>query len=178
MVPVTIVTGFLGAGKTTAINALLTSSSLRIGLVVNDVGSVNIDAKILAESADGVVELSNGCACCSINTELFGCLEMLLQDREFDNIVIECSGVAEPKRIVESFGLAASRGDPLSKRIRLKRVITIVDCSTLCAILDSRDIMEDRSDLGTVTEADRWQEGRGITRGSLTSSQNRLKRLM
>jgi hypothetical protein len=94
-VPMTLLAGFLGTGKTTTLQHLLQHPppGVKIGVVVNDVASVNIDAKLLGSgdsAAGGVIELQNGCACCSIADELFVSIEQLVQDRELDAIVVEC----------------------------------------------------------------------------------------
>nr|WP_221385022.1 CobW family GTP-binding protein [Sulfitobacter undariae] len=99
-----MVTGFLGAGKTTFINQLLQGDhGLRIAAIVNDFGSINIDAKLLDASADGVIGLKNGCICCSLQGDLLRTLKIVLgQKPSPELIVIEASGVADPAGIVQS----------------------------------------------------------------------------
>ncbi len=101
-VPVLLVTGFLGAGKTTLINRLLTDSQgRRLAAVVNDFGAVDIDAALLAGVGDGVVSLKNGCICCSLQGDLLQTLSTILRrDPVPDGIVIETSGVSDPAEIV------------------------------------------------------------------------------
>lgn len=91
-VPMTLLSGFLGTGKTTTLKHLLENTlGLKIGVVVNDVASVNIDAKLVASDSNGdMVELQNGCACCSIADELFTSVERLCQNRKLDAFVVEC----------------------------------------------------------------------------------------
>ena len=91
-VPMTLLAGFLGTGKTTTLKHLLENTQgYKIGVVVNDVASVNIDAKLVAsQSAGDMVELQNGCACCSIADELFLSVEKLVTDRKLDAVVVEC----------------------------------------------------------------------------------------
>jgi G3E family GTPase len=103
-VPILLVTGFLGAGKTTVINHLLTSAAgKRLAAVVNDFGTINIDAELLAGSADGVVALQNGCICCTLQGDLLRTLSLLLrQEPPPEGIVIETSGVSDPAVIVRS----------------------------------------------------------------------------
>ena len=103
-VPILLVAGFLGAGKTTLINHLLSAADgRRIAAVVNDFGAINIDAELLANSADGVVALQNGCICCSLQGDLLRTLGRLLKrDPPPEAIVIETSGVSDPAEIVRS----------------------------------------------------------------------------
>ena len=131
-IPVTIIGGYLGAGKTTLINHVLTAShGLRIAVLVNDFGAVNIDANLIVDAADDTISLTNGCVCCSIHDDLGAALE--LQTRRAsppDHIVIETSGVAEPARI-----LTYATAWP---GIRLDAVVTLVDAETIRARADDK----------------------------------------
>ncbi|AGI74938.1 CobW-like nucleotide-binding protein (plasmid) [Octadecabacter arcticus 238] len=116
-VPILLITGFLGAGKTTLINRLLGADhGRRIAAIVNDFGAINIDADILSGSAEGIIGLKNGCICCSLQGDLLRTIKLLLtQDPVPELIVIEASGVADPAGIVQSLmdpviGLQASLG--------------------------------------------------------------------
>ncbi|EIM74075.1 Cobalamin biosynthesis protein CobW [Nitratireductor aquibiodomus RA22] len=123
-VPVLLVTGFLGAGKTTFINRLLQAEhGLRIAAIVNDFGSINIDAELLAQTSEGVIGLKNGCICCSLQGDLMRTLKVVLsRTPKPELIVIEASGVADPAGIVQSLM------DPVIwKEARLETVIGIVD---------------------------------------------------
>jgi hypothetical protein len=102
-IPVTLVTGFLGSGKTTLINTALPSPGLaKTVVVVNEFGEVGLDQLLFARSSDSVVVLENGCLCCTVRSDLIGTLNELYQARQagevpiFDNVVIETSGLAEP----------------------------------------------------------------------------------
>lgn len=103
-VPILLVTGFLGAGKTTLINRLLTApDGRRLAAIVNDFGAIDIDAALLAEAADGVVSLKNGCICCSLQGDLLRSLHLIMRrDPAPDGIVIETSGVSDPAEIVRA----------------------------------------------------------------------------
>ncbi|KAA0916744.1 GTP-binding protein [Aquicoccus porphyridii] len=123
-VPVLLVTGFLGAGKTTFINRVLEGDhGLRIAAIVNDFGSINIDAALLDRSAEGVIGLKNGCICCSLQGDLMRTLKLVLaRAPKPELIVIEASGVADPAGIVQSLM------DPVIwAQARLETVIGIVD---------------------------------------------------
>ena len=126
-VPILLVTGFLGAGKTTVVNHLLAhAEGRRIAAVVNDFGAINIDAELIAGASDGVVSLSNGCICCSLEGDLLRTLAALLRrDPRPEFIVIETSGVADPSDIVRNLM------DPLIWReAPLETVLCVVDATT------------------------------------------------
>ena len=125
-VPILLVTGFLGAGKTTIVNHLLShAEGRRIAAVVNDFGAINIDAELIAGASDGVVSLSNGCICCSLEGDLLRTLATLLRrDPRPEFIVIETSGIADPADIVRNLM------DPVIWReAPLETVLCIVDAT-------------------------------------------------
>ena len=128
-VPVVLVTGFLGAGKTSFINRLLADGDRRIAAVVNDFGAVNIDAGLVAGAAAGIVGLANGCICCALQGDLLRTLALLLRrDPGPEAIVIETSGVAEPGPIL------ASLLDPVVWReTPLESVVGVADAVALAA---------------------------------------------
>src|SRR5687768_13941662 len=126
-VPVVLVAGFLGAGKTTVVNHLLAhAEGKRIAAVVNDFGAINIDAELITGASDGVVSLSNGCICCSLEGDLLRTLATLLRrDPRPEFIVIETSGVADPSDIVRNLM------DPVIWReAPLETVLCVVDATT------------------------------------------------
>jgi G3E family GTPase len=132
-VPVVLVAGFLGAGKTTVVNHLLAhAEGKRIAAVVNDFGAINIDAELITGAADGVVSLSNGCICCSLESDLLRTLATLLRrDPRPELIVIETSGVADPAEIVRNLM------DPVIWReAPLETVLCVVDATIPVAMLD------------------------------------------
>lgn len=132
-VPILLVTGFLGAGKTTVVNHLLANADgRRIAAVVNDFGAINIDAELIAGASDGVVSLANGCICCSLEGDLLRTIATLLRrDPRPEYIVIETSGVADPGDIVRNLM------DPVILReAPLETVLCVMDAATPTAALD------------------------------------------
>jgi G3E family GTPase len=127
MTPILLVTGFLGAGKTTVVNHVLAhAEGRRIAAVVNDFGAINIDAELIAGASDGVVSLANGCICCSLEGDLLRTLASILRrSPRPDHIVIETSGVADPTDIVRNLM------DPMIwKEAPLETVLCVVDAMT------------------------------------------------
>jgi G3E family GTPase len=135
-IPVTIVTGFLGSGKTTLLNHLLTSGEFgRVAALVNDFGAIDIDAALVASVADEVVQLANGCICCTINGELLEAAERVLAvEPAVDRIVVETTGLADPLPV----GLTFLQTD-LRRRTALEAVVTVVDCANFALDLFKAD---------------------------------------
>jgi cobalamin biosynthesis protein CobW len=135
--PVTVVTGFLGAGKTTLLRNLLLESGQRLAVVVNEFGDVGIDGDLIAacgfcpeEERDGrLVELTNGCLCCTVQDDFLPTMERLLERADqLDGIVVETSGLALPAPLVAAFGWPEIR-----PRVRVQAVVTVVDGEALAA---------------------------------------------
>jgi cobalamin biosynthesis protein CobW len=133
--PVTVVTGFLGAGKSTLLRQLLLSSGLRLAVLVNEFGEVGIDAELIRscgfcpeEELDGrVVELANGCLCCTVQDEFLPTMQLLLERADqLDGIVVETSGLALPEPLVQAF-----RWPEIRTRTRVTGVVTVVDGEAL-----------------------------------------------
>jgi G3E family GTPase len=124
--PVTIVTGFLGSGKTTLLNHILTGQhGLKIGVLVNEFGEIDIDSQLLESIAEGMVQLSNGCICCTINEDLVAAVfKMLTSEQKIDYLVIETSGVADPMPIMATLANSDLRG-----LTRIDAVIGVVDAA-------------------------------------------------
>jgi len=126
-VPVTVVTGVLGAGKTTLVNRLLRNPGGRdVAVVVNDMGEVNVDAELVERTEDGIVDLSNGCICCRLRGDLLTSLERLANEREFDALVVEASGISEPVPIARTLTMGDGERDP-PEAYRLDTMVSVVD---------------------------------------------------
>ena len=127
-IPVTVLSGSLGAGKTTLLNHLLGNAGERdIAVLVNDMGDVNVDAELIAEESEvdveGVTELSNGCICCELQDDLETAVVRLANERSFDNLVVESSGISEPAPVARLF-TTESRA---AARYRVDALVTVID---------------------------------------------------
>jgi G3E family GTPase len=143
--PIILLSGFLGTGKTSALTHLLENTEgAKIGVIVNDVASVNIDAKLVSSMPDSaasedMIELQNGCACCSLSDELFTSVETLIrpkkgqqEKRNYDAIVVELSGVADPMAIKATWTAAAGtpKQFPATAMAEISKVVTMIDACT------------------------------------------------
>jgi len=151
--PATVLSGFLGAGKTTLLNHLLHhSDGLRIAVIVNDMSEVNIDAQLIQQGggltrADAkMVELSNGCICCTLREDLLVEVARLARERRFDYLVIESTGIAEPLPVAETFTFRDEHGQSLSDLARLDTMVTVVDALNFLADYASSTLLAERGD--------------------------------
>lgn len=140
-IPTTVLTGFLGAGKTTLLNHILhNTSGEKIVVVVNEYGEVGIDGQLVVDTEDEVIELNNGCICCTVRSDLITALRWLLEaGHEIDRIVIETSGLADPAPVVQTFVL----DEVLSKRMALDAIVTVVDARHIATQL-SQEIAKEQ----------------------------------
>lgn len=139
-IPTTVLTGFLGAGKTTLLNRILTGEhAQRVAVIVNEFGEIGIDHQLLIATNDQIVEMNNGCICCTVRGDLIEAVERLLQrDPSIDHIVIETTGLADPAPIIQSFFL----DDRLKRQVRLDSIVTVVDSKHIEEHWDTEEARE------------------------------------
>ena len=152
--PVTVLSGFLGAGKTTLLNqVLMNREGLRVAVIVNDMSQVNIDASLiraggsnLSHMTETLVQLTNGCICCTLRDDLLLEVRRLAEERRFDYLLIEGTGIAEPLPIAATFSFRDESGISLSDLARLDTMLTVVDASSLLADYSSSALLRDRGE--------------------------------
>jgi G3E family GTPase len=159
--PVTVLSGFLGAGKTTLLNHVLHNrEGLKVAVIVNDMSDINIDAKTvnntvaLSRTEERLVEMSNGCICCTLREDLLLEVAELAKQGQFDYLLIESTGVSEPLPVAETFTFAQEDGQSLSDVARLDTMVTVVDAFNLLDELEHSDELADR-DLALNEDDDR-----------------------
>jgi G3E family GTPase len=157
-IPVTVLSGFLGAGKTTLMNHILNNrEGKRVAVIVNDMSEVNIDADLirngganLSRTEEMLVEMSNGCICCTLRDDLLKEVRRLAEDGRFDYLLIESTGISEPLPVAATFDFRAENGDSLLDVARLDTMVTVVDAANLLKDYASTDLLKDRGEsLGT-----------------------------
>ncbi|WP_020408703.1 zinc metallochaperone GTPase ZigA [Hahella ganghwensis] len=158
--PVTVLSGFLGAGKTTVLNHILNNrEGRRVAVIVNDMSEVNIDANTikndveLNRSEEKLVEMSNGCICCTLREDLLVEVRRLSEENRFDYLVVESTGISEPLPVAETFTFADEQGVSLSDIARLDTMVTIVDAVNFLQDYDeARSLQETGESLGDEDE--------------------------
>jgi G3E family GTPase len=134
--PVTVLSGFLGAGKTTLLNHVLhNKQNLKVAVIVNDMSEINVDAGLvqreetLSRTEEKLVEMSNGCICCTLREDLLKEVERLASESRFDYLLIESTGISEPLPVAQTFTYQDEANDiDLSKISKLDTLVTVVDC--------------------------------------------------
>jgi G3E family GTPase len=151
--PVTVLSGFLGAGKTTLLNHILNNrEGLRVAVIVNDMSEINIDAQLvrdggaaLSRTEESLVEMTNGCICCTLRDDLLVEVARLAREGRFDYLLIESSGISEPLPVAETFTFPISDDDAgLSEIARLDTMVTVIDAHNLMHEFASLDTMAER----------------------------------
>jgi G3E family GTPase len=151
--PVTVLSGFLGAGKTTLLNRVLNNrDGRRVAVIVNDMSEVNIDADLvradteLSRTDETLVEMSNGCICCTLRDDLLAEVRRLAAEGRFDYLLIESTGISEPLPVATTFDFRDEEGESLSDVARLDTMVTVVDAVNLLNDYSSHDFLRDRGE--------------------------------
>jgi len=151
--PVTVLSGFLGAGKTTLLNHVLNNRDGRkVAVIVNDMSEVNIDADLIREGTElsraeeKLVEMTNGCICCTLRDDLLSEVRRLVEEGRFDYLLIESTGIAEPMPVAGTFDFRDADGQSLSDVARLDTMVTVVDAINLLNDFSSHDFLSDRGE--------------------------------
>ena len=153
--PVTVLSGFLGAGKTTLLNHVLNNrEGRRVAVIVNDMSEVNIDAMLvrdgganLSRTEEQLVEMTNGCICCTLRDDLLQEVRRLSGEGRFDYLLIEGTGIAEPLPVATTFDFRDETGESLSDIARLDTMVTVVDAANLLNDYSSHDFLRDRGEI-------------------------------
>jgi G3E family GTPase len=152
--PVTVLSGFLGAGKTTLLNHVLNNRhGLKVAVIVNDMSEVNIDADLvrdgganLSRTNEKLVEMTNGCICCTLRDDLLREVRGLAEGERFDYLLIESTGISEPLPIAATFDFRTEQGESLSDVARLDTMVTVVDAVNLLKDYSSTDFLSQRGE--------------------------------
>jgi G3E family GTPase len=150
--PVTVLSGFLGAGKTTLLNhILLNRENKKVALIVNDMSEINLDGALaqkngvnLSRTEEKLVEMSNGCICCTLREDLLIEVKRLANEKKYDYLVIESTGISEPMPVAETFTFEDENGESLSQYARLDTMVTVVDAKAFLRDWESGQLLKDR----------------------------------
>ena len=153
--PVTVLSGFLGAGKTTLLNHILNNrEGKKVAVIVNDMSDVNIDAALvekggadLSRTEEKLVEMSNGCICCTLREDLLEQVRQLSKEKRFDYLLIESTGISEPLPVATTFDFRDESEQSLSDVSRLDTMVTVVDAANLIKNYSSTDFLKDKGEV-------------------------------
>ena len=152
MLSTTVLSGFLGAGKTTLLNHVLHNrAGLRVAVIVNDMSEINIDSRLVQDGGAGLsrteetlVEMTNGCICCTLRDDLLVEVSRLARENRFDYLLIESTGISEPLPVAATFSFEDETGNSLSQVARLDTMVTVVDAASFLEDFNSVDDLKDR----------------------------------
>lgn len=158
--PVTVLSGFLGSGKTTLLNHILNNrEGLRVAVIVNDMGDVNIDADLIKQGGselrhteEKLVEMSNGCICCTLREDLLEEITNIANENRFDYLLIESTGISEPLPVAETFTFEDENGTSLSDIAALDTMVTVVDAFNFLKDYSSQDFLYQRGETAGETD--------------------------
>jgi len=167
--PTTVLSGFLGAGKTTLLNHILANrEGLRVAVIVNDMSEVNIDAALLksgtasagmalSRTDERMVEMSNGCICCTLREDLLLEVRKLAREGRFDYLLIESTGVGEPMPVAATFDFRNEDGESLNDVAHIDTMVTVVDGHAFLDDYGSTDFLSQRGETAGEDDDPRWR---------------------
>ncbi len=164
-IPITILTGFLWSGKTTLLNHIIRQAHGRkIAVVENEFGSLGIDADLIEKSAEEIIEISNGCICCTVRKDFMEAIERLFSSgKEFDHIIIESSGMSEPLPIAQSFLM-----NDMNWRVRLDSIICLVDALNITKnIVQNTQTALEQIEFADYIIVSKWELVDGVVHGAI-----------
>jgi len=170
-IPVTILTGYLGSGKTTLLNRILTHKDrARVAVIVNEFGEVGIDSKLVVHADEQILEMNNGCICCTVRSDLIRIIgDLMLRREEFDHLLIETTGLADPGPVIQSF----FTNEIVHTQTQLDAIITIVDAKHVWEDFNSSEVEEQIAfaDVLLINKTDL------VSLGQLTALERRVRQM-
>ena len=148
-IPVTVLSGFLGSGKTTVLNHILeTKRNQKVALIVNDMAEINVDGRQIgdkvSQTEEKLVQIQNGCICCTLREDLFNETKKIADEGKYDYLVIESSGISEPLPVAATFTFEMEDGKSLKDVAELDTMVTVVDAHNFVAEYNSKETLKDR----------------------------------